>query len=245
MKKAVALFFVCLLLAAPVLARNVLTIDLASDHVDITTGFNGAFVTVYGVRELPGEVAVVIRGPKRKMSVRRKSSVMGAWVNTKAMTFKGVPSYYAFASSDPEMNYAAPDILKSNGIGMEYLNFVSEDKEDVETLKLFREALVRNKRSQKLFPAGAQRIEFLSDTFFKTEFYIPAHVPVGEYKVQTFYFSGGVVRDVEVKTLRVAQVGVSAQIKSFAHSHGLTYGMLCVLLAIFAGWFSNRVSSRA
>jgi hypothetical protein len=44
-----------------------------------------------------------------------------------------------------------------------------------------------------------------------------------------------------MSTVRVAQVGGSARINQFAHGNSFVYGVMCVFLAVFAGWFSNRV----
>ncbi len=55
-------------LVAPCFAQEPgqgLTVDLASDHVDITTGFNGTGLELFGVKPEGGDIAVVVSGPKR------------------------------------------------------------------------------------------------------------------------------------------------------------------------------------
>ena len=96
-------------MAFPAMAqkRDNVIVDLASDHVDITTGFNGTTLSLFGVRHDAGEVAVVVRGPSRTMSVRRKESVLGAWMNRTFETYKDVPAYYNYAISAPLKDLAA------------------------------------------------------------------------------------------------------------------------------------------
>ena len=54
---------------------NDLTIDLAEKSVNITTGFTGASLSLFGVKEQTGDIAIVIQGPERRMVVRRKDQV--------------------------------------------------------------------------------------------------------------------------------------------------------------------------
>jgi uncharacterized protein (TIGR02186 family) len=225
--------------AQEVRAENV-TVELVSDHVDITTGFNGTTLGLFGVRANKGDIAVIVKGPLRTMSVRRKESVMGAWINRSFETFKAVPSYYNFALSRPMEELAMPEKLVEHGIGPENLRFNKPDTTDEQRIE-FREALLRNKKMQGLYPENPGAIKFIGPNFFRADFYIPANVPVGEYEIQTLYFSNGVLRDSKTNTVRVAQVGGSARINDFAHNSSLVYGVMCVLLAVFAGWFSNRV----
>ena len=56
--------------AAPARAEA-LVADLTSHLIAITTGFTGASVVLFGAIDGPGDVAVVVRGPDREMTVRR------------------------------------------------------------------------------------------------------------------------------------------------------------------------------
>lgn len=239
MMRGMLLIAVLVSVALPARADNVV-VDLSSDHVDITTGFNGTTLAVFGVRSGKGDIAVILRGPQRTMSVRRKESVVGAWINRSFETFKAVPSYYGYAISKPLQGLATPEVLQEHGVGTENLRFNKPDSTDPQRI-FFRDALLRNKQSQGLYPEHAGTINFIGPDFFRADFYIPANVPVGEYEVQTLYFSNGTVRDTKIRTVRVAQVGGSARIHQFANDNSMIYGVLCVLLAVFAGWFSNRV----
>src|SRR5690606_21979933 len=83
-------------------SARLLTVDLAQKRIDITTGFHGADLAIYGVKKAPGEIAVVIRGPSQSMVVRGKSRVLGVWMNSRSLEFTNVPVYYDLALSVPE-----------------------------------------------------------------------------------------------------------------------------------------------
>lgn len=217
-----------------VTGRN-LVVDLSADHVDINLGFNGADLTLFGVKNKPGEIAVVIRGPEQTTVIRRKSKVLGIWMNTRAIEFLNVPVYYDLAASVRENQLAAPDILKKLDIGLDALDFRVEKNEDQQTIDSFREALVRNRQQGGHFPLSPRPVTFVSDDFFRVNFHVPADVPTGSYLVETFLFHDGRVLDRRENRLRVAQAGFSADVYHFSKDHSFFYALLAVGLAIFLG----------
>ncbi len=222
-----------------------LTIDLANDRVDITAGFTGAHLALFGVKNGPGQVAVVIRGPEKTMLVRRKESALGIWFNKRSLKFRKVPVYYDYALSVPESKLATPETLKKNGIGLNALKFDPDTWRDKpEYAQSFQEALIRNKQAEGLFPLKPRRINFLDDNFFRASFYVPSNVPTGEYEVQSFLIRDGAVVDVRTTALNVGQAGLEAKIYKFAYGQSLAYGLLCVLIAVIAGWSANAIRLR-
>lgn len=225
-------------------ASERLTIDLASDHVDITTGFDGADLVLYGVKDRNVDVAVVIEGPKRKTIVRKKGQMLGAWMNMESVEFENVPGFYAYALSKNENDFD-PGILKELNIGLNALFFEPESAPpQKERIRNFQEAMIRNKQAQGLFPLEANPIKFLDDGFFRTNLYIPSNVPVGVYRVTTYLLDQGRVIEEKTLSLRVAQVGASALIYRFATQSSLYYAFLCVFMALSAGWLINVIRNR-
>jgi len=236
------LLFVCV----PVTAQDrVLTVDLARDSVDITTGFDGAHLSLFGEKNKNGDVAVVIKGPLKDVLVRRKSSFLGIWMNRESIRFKDVPRFYDYALSNSEDNILNDSMREEHDIGLKALRFKPEgDALDAEKLKTFSQALVRNKQAEGLFPIEARDIIFLSDTFFKTEFYVPSNVPTGQYVIETFLIDGGNVVDKHETNVKVAQVGFNSNVYMFAHSYSFAYALLIVFIAVLAGWLSNAVRQK-
>ena len=92
--------FAALLLAPSAPAPANFVYDLSSRLIAITTAFVGTQVLLYGaVQESATEIAVVIRGPARDTTVRRKTRVGPIWINTQSLTFRAVPSFYMVAAS--------------------------------------------------------------------------------------------------------------------------------------------------
>lgn len=240
----ILLFCFMFLLSAPVVAQESLTIDLASDHVDITTGFDGADLVLYGVKDKNVDVAVVIQGPEKKTIVRKKGRVLGAWMNTQSMVFDGVPGFYHYALSKPESEFEN-GILNKFEIGLNALLFKPEEAPpQKERIKEFQEAMVRNKQAQGLFPLKASPIRFLNDGFFRTNIYLPSNVPIGTYTIKTLLLNDNEIVEEKKLSLKVAQVGMSARILKFATDQSLYYGLLCVFMALLAGWLINAIRNR-
>lgn len=230
------IFLTILMFAAPLSAQEYgqsLAVDLAQDHVDITTGFHGAQLVLFGVRKQPGTIAIVVKGPERTMLVRRKDQVLGAWINARSLKFRLVPSYYDYALSS---NNIAPELLKRYGIGLDALYFDPDlSRDDPDYIRNFQEALVRNKQNQGVYPTKAKAVKFVDDNFFKAEFYMPPNLPSGAYEVHTFLISDGAVLDDKVTTLRVAQVGFNAQVNRLASEHAFLYALIGLFIAVGAG----------
>lgn len=215
-----------------------LVVDLARDHVDITMGFNGAQLVVFGTKKQDGDIAIVIRGPEVPAVVRRKGQVMGVWMNTQSVAFRNVPVYYDVALSRGESDIGAPEILKDHKIGLNTLDFRPDRSSNTDLVGTFQEALIRNRQLQGYFPLEPRRINFLSGEFFRADFQVPSSVPAGDYVVQTYLIRDGVVEGVDETKLRIAQVGFNARIFSFSRHHSFIYGLMAIFIAATAGWGS-------
>lgn len=240
----IALIFTALVFCGPALAQTNVTgrdlaVNLAADRVDIRIGFNGADLTLFGVKNQPGQLAVVVRGPEQTTIVRRKGRRLGLWMNTASVEFLNVPVYYDFAVSVPEADLASPAVLQKFNIGLDALNIRVEKNEDVDTLDSFREALVRNRQAGGHFPLSPKPVTFISDDFFRVDFHVPADVPTGTYIVETVLFRDGKVIDRRETHLLVAQAGFSATVHNFAYGRGFFYGLLAVALALISGLGSH------
>jgi uncharacterized protein (TIGR02186 family) len=114
------LWFAPALWSAPAYAEA-LVADLTSHLIAITTGFSGASVVLFGAIDGPGDVAVVVRGPDREMTVRRKSRIAGIWMNTREVTFANVPSFYFVSASRPLDEIVPPSTAALYRLGISSL----------------------------------------------------------------------------------------------------------------------------
>jgi uncharacterized protein (TIGR02186 family) len=234
---AAALAAFAVVLTLPTAARaQALVADLTSHLVGITTGFTGASVVLFGATDGPGDVVVVVRGPPRDLSVRRKSRVAGIWINTRRTTFAGVPSYYAVASSRPLDEITTPAVRQLYEIGLENLRLtVIEGRGQPE----FRAALIRTQQREGLFGREPGKVNFLGERLFRTTITLPANVPTGTYTVQVFLVRDKDVVSGQTTPLIISKVGLDAELYDFADRRAALYGVVAVVAAMMAGWLAS------
>ncbi len=244
--RVLTIFMFCALLPGAAAAQSspALNMDLAERGVDITTGFDGARIVVYGTKRGDGDIAMTIRGPEESVVVRRKSRVLGVWMNSQSLRFNDIPGFYDLALSRPSGEIAPLSMLRRHNIGLDALDFETDEHENAEKIDTFREALVRTRQIKGVFPLEPRAVQFVDNDFFKVTFDLPANVPAGIYRIDTFLLRDGVVTDTRYAELKVAQNGFSAEIFLFAHNQSLAYSVIAVLMALFFGWGAHSLLRR-
>jgi uncharacterized protein (TIGR02186 family) len=224
-----------------------LVADLSDHVIAINTGFTGTRVLLFGATEGNGEVAVVVRGPVDRATVREKDRVAGIWINQASMSFNGVPGFYAVASSKPLEELAPASVLDRIGIGLDHLQLATADANDAspETVAAYRGALIRGLQRRSLYVTETGQVSFLSGRLFRTRIDFPANVPTGQYQVEAYLFRNGQVVDAQTTPLIVGKVGLGAEIYDFAHRESALYGLAAILVAVAAGWLASVVFRRA
>ena len=236
------ILFLLILFPLKAYAAGNIVIDLAQDHVDVTTGFTGERVTVFGSADQDGDVAIVLKGPESRIVMRKKQPSLGIWLNGSSVNFKHVPLFYDYAVSRSEDKIANEAILKKYGIGLNSLNFEPANYNDDTNISEFQEALVRTRQTAGMFPLVPSAVNFVGQRLFKSSFYLPANVPVGKYEVEGYLFHDGNLIDSRAVTLDVAQAGASADILNFAVQHGFFYALSGLTLAAVAGFIAFWMS---
>ena len=227
--------------ASPAAAQPVV-VDLSDRLIAITTAFTGTDVLLFGgIREPGGAIAVLVFGPEEEVRVRHKSRVGPFWLNTDEVRFRGVPSFYAVATSVPIEALAPPDLRARLQIGIENLRFeaVHTGGRRPEEIARFAEALRRNKRREGLYVARPLGVRMVEDLLFRTTISFPARVRPGSYEVRTLYFRDGRLEHAQSSILVITKVGLEAELFDFANRRPLLYGLGSVLAAMFAGWTAN------
>lgn len=236
MRKYLVIALLCLF-AQPVQAATLST-ELAHNRVDITTGFNGTDVVLFGTTDVPTpSIAVTLRGPEKKVVVRKKGRVAGAWMNTSSMEFRRVPSYYDYAMTISESQSVPVALMQANLIGVEHLDFYPENPSGDEQVNIyFRDALVSSLQRKGFYPIKVQGVQFLKPQFFKVTFKLPPGVPTGIYTIESYLIQDGVVTSKESRSLQVGQVGFNARVYIVATESSWLYGLVITVLAALSGW---------
>jgi len=250
--------------AGPVRAEAVIA-DLSKRLVAITTGFAGTDVLLFGAVEGKGEVVVVVKGPASRLDVRRKSRVAGIWINRDTMTFTNVPSFYSVSTSAPLGQLVSTALALRAGIGARHLDITvapgqpgqgercsraldpsgsnegNRNASHLLRIAPFCEALIRNKRSDGLYPPAGEVTFLPGRRLFRTTIRFPANVPVGTYSVLVYVVRNGQIVGSQTHPLVINKTGVEAEVFDFAHRQSAFYGLIAVALAAFAGWGAGLI----
>jgi uncharacterized protein (TIGR02186 family) len=216
-----------------------LAADLTSHLIAITTGFTGASVVLFGATDSPGDVVVAVRGPDREMTVRRKNRVAGIWVNTQAMSFANVPSFYAVAASRPIEEILSPGSAALYRLGIANLKLQAQAPAQPDVVDAFRTALERNQKQAGLLVNHIGKVDFLGQRLFRTTIAFPSNVPTGTYLVEVFLVRDKDVVSGQTTPLVVSKVGVDAAVFEFSGRQPGFYGAIAVLTAVVAGWLAS------
>ncbi|WP_193182190.1 TIGR02186 family protein [Nisaea sediminum] len=218
--------------------------DLSSHRVDITTGFTGADLLLFGSVDDTGDIVVTVTGPKENITVRRKDRVAGIWMNTKSIQFTGAPNFYAVASSRPLEEIAPPEVLARQEIGANHLRLKVADGHDSrarEEVAEFRKALIRRKKAQGLYAQTPGDVTVIASKLFRTQVHFPATLATGIYTAVVYLIRDGRVVHAQTTPLVVEKVGIGAEVYTFAHTRSAIYGLAAIIIAVVAGWLAAAV----
>jgi len=216
-----------------------LAADLTSHLIAITTGVTGASVVLFGTIDGPGDVAVVVRGPDREMTVRRKSRIAGIWVNSQEVTFANVPSFYFVAGSRSLEEIVSPSAAALYRLGVASLEMKAESGAPPEIVDSFAAALIAAQQRAKLFGNAVGKVHFIGERLFRTTIEFPSNVPTGTYLVAVFLIRDKDVVSGQTTPLVVSKVGIDADVFGFAVRQPGLYGAVAVLTAVVAGWLAS------
>ena len=232
--------------APPAASTPALTADLSTDRVEITTGFTGASVLVFGATEnligpATGEDVVVLAwGPPQPTVVRRKVNVLGFWVNGPAATFPEIPGFYAIAATRPVWEALPEETRRTSRLGLEALPLRAEGAQ----APAFRAALLELKQQDGRWQEYAAPVNVAGGRLFSARISFPDTVQTGDYRIEVLLLRERRIVARQSLFLRVERVGTAASIAQVARSLPLAYGVGCVLLAALAGWLGSIIFRR-
>jgi uncharacterized protein (TIGR02186 family) len=240
---------------APAAAERLVT-SLSTHRVLITSNFTGTSVVLFGAideddtpvkRPAGYDVVVTVRGPAETVVARRKSRVLGIWINTESRQFIDVPSYLAVLSNRPPRELGTIEFLRRNRIGLANHTLrqrIGSDFGDVVPQDPFRVAFLRVKMGQGLFHEESTGVTFITPQLFRAEVPIPGIAPTGIYEVETLLLSAGEVLSREASAIEVVKTGFEEVFARVAREHGFLYGLATAFLALGTGLLANFLFRR-
>ena len=122
--KAFIIFFIFLSLFSKIsLCKENLIAEFLDNQIEIDVGFTGDKLTYFGALNKPGNIVIIVTGPRKKIKVFKKEKKTLFWINSKSRLFSDVPTYYFTASSKPLSLIKNDAFLKINQIGLDNLRF--------------------------------------------------------------------------------------------------------------------------
>ena len=237
--------------ATVALPRETVTADVSTRSVAVTSSFNGTEIVVFGAvdnsRQTSPEagfydIVVVVVGTPTRLVARKKERILGIWLNTESLEFASVPNYYAIASTRPLDEIASPEVLKSNGIGFEYVPMsLSRSEASAASITDYRNAVVRLKKNDRLYSQGEYSVAFIGRSLFRASVDVPANVTVGPFDTRVFLFRNGELLSQYTARLNLEREGFEQVMHDFAFRFPLSYGIATVLLAVGAGLLASTL----
>ena len=213
-----------------------LFLDVAQKNIDVTTGFEGADIIVFGIKAAAGDLAIILTGPEKRVVLRQKQSVGGLWMNRASMDFRRVPLFYDYAVSRNESDIAPSETLKNLNIGLNYLEFDPDTDLSAEQIATFEDALIRTQQARGHFSLKPKSISFIGAELFRTNFYVPNNIPMGQYKIEAILLNEGKLIARQDISITIRPKGIAALILMYATNYSFAYAIACLIIAICAGF---------
>ena len=237
-------------------APNHVVADLSEDLVEITSGYHGTELLLFGAyRGMPGDDLILeVRGPSTDLLQRRKEQKAGIWVNVETVKWMAVPSFYHLFSTRPLTEIAGSEALGDARIGADTLGLrmaqaagggnghgAGDDSvigAPVAGTAAQTEGLARNMTRMGLWGTKSNAVATQQDMLYRTALSLPSNVPPGAYVIRVLHFRDGVAINESKTDMNVRKAGLSALIYQFAHDYSLFYGLFAIAFAVASGWLA-------
>ncbi len=236
---------------------------LTDTTVKVSSDFTGARIVLYGAvfdtADARSDVVVIVRGPEQPVRLARKQRVLGLWLNSRPVVFRGAPGFYRAASSRPLDEIANFSALRRLGAGVDHLTINAPAEQRVETrygvrdvvvsrlgadYYVWRRAVVRLKQAAGLYKEDGRGVRFVDRGLFRAEIELPTGAPTGVYRAEILLFQDGKPISRRTRTLTVEKVGIERALYVWAHDRPWSYGLASMAFALAAGWAASAAFRR-
>lgn len=247
----------------PQIPVPVISAALTETNVRVSSDFSGARIILYGAvfdaAARPSDVVVLVRGPEQPVRITRKYKVLGFWLNSRPVVFRGAPGFYRAASNRPLDRIATFGTLRKLGAGVDHLTINAPEEQRTETrygvrdvivsrlgadYNDWRRAVVRLKEKAGLYDEDERGVRFVDRGLFRAEIALPAGAPTGVYRADILLFQDGKPVSVRSRTLTVQKVGIERALYVWAHVRPWSYGLASMAFALAAGWAASAAFRR-
>ena len=226
--------------------------DVSSRAIDIQYSFTGEELLLFGAILYPGQrlpddradIVVVLKGPVRPIVLREKRRVAGIWVNANSIRLRTSPSFYAIGSSRPIDKLVDERTAAIFELGLANLSMSPTGFPEAKTLERFEAGLIDLYRRAGLFVENPASVEITEGVLYRARIPVPARVPVGTYRAETYLISRGRVLAVASRDVQIRKAGFERFVALAAERHGFLYGLSAVLLSLVLGYGASAIFRR-
>ena len=226
--------------------------DVSSRAIDIQYSFTGEELLLFGAILYPGQrlpddradIVVVLKGPVRPIVLREKQRVAGIWVNASSIRLRTSPGFYAIGSSRPIDKLVDERTAAIFELGLANLSMSPTGFPEAKTLERFEAGLIDLYRRAGLFVENSAAVEITEGVLYRARIPVPARVPVGTYRAETYLISRGRVLAVASRDVQIRKAGFERFVALAAERHGFLYGLSAVLLSLVLGYGASAIFRR-
>jgi uncharacterized protein (TIGR02186 family) len=228
--------FLLLLFINPLQAEKLVP-SLSSHRVVITPNFTGTDLVLYGLIERDGQsigrgsgydIVIVMRGENETITIREKSRQFGFWLNEGRLTLPPVPNALSIYANRPLKDIADFDQRTPHMMGLDSL--LPQLGNDPSRL-----ALLRLQQEKGLYTQNENGVVFLTPQWFRTRLRLTSNIPTGQYRVDVYLLTGGVMVARGETAFEVVKTGIEAFISREAKQHSWIYGLITAFIAALSG----------
>ena len=226
--------------------------DVSSRAIDIQYSFTGEELLLFGAILYPGQrlpddradIVVVLKGPVRPIVLREKKRVAGIWVNASSMRLRTSPGFYAIGSSRPIGKLVDERTAAIFELGLDNLSMSPAGFSEARKLDRFEKGLIDLYRRSGLFYENPAAVEITEGVLYRARIPVPARVPVGTYRAETYLISRGRVLAVASRDVQIRKAGFERFVALAAQRHGFLYGLAAVALSLILGYAASAIFRR-
>lgn len=251
----IAAIVACAAALSPARAEK-LVLSLSTHRVAVTSSFVGTDLVLFGTIEPDAprtalrsnyDIVATVIGPRATLRTRRKARVLGIWVNVDAREFIRVPSYLAVLSNRPVTEITDTETARRLQLGLSQITLtqrIGADFADTVPDDPFRVNFVNLKKEAGHYRETPNGVTFLTPTVFRVAIPLPADVATGGYTVDVKLFADGKLMTRNNTALEVIKTGFEQYVYEASQHHGLLYGIVAAMMALFIGWAGSVVFRR-
>ncbi len=221
--------------------------DLSDQKIEIQTNFKGKEVIIFGLTEQGFDTLLTIKGPEEYKKIQKKERIFGLWINNDKIIYRNLPSIYFVAASAPINQILDQESIENNELYFQPMllklmtqrnfNFSDENNE-----KLWSKNLISIKQKSNFYKE--YEIKIVDDKLFQTRVFFPSNTMPGNYQINIYQIKNKEIISKKNKSISIIKSGIGNELFNLAHNYPKTYGIMCIIFAIFSGLLAAIIFRR-